>query len=39
MKPVSNVVGDSGGRSISDLSKSGDGMGMVKGPGGVWEEQ
>jgi len=39
VKPVSNVVGDSGGRSISDLSKSGDGMGMVKGPGGVWEEQ
>ena len=39
VKPVPNVMGDSGGRSISDLSKNGEGLGMVEGPGGVWEEQ
>jgi len=39
VKPGPNMVGDSGGKSIADLSKSGEGLGMVQGPGGVWEEQ
>ena len=38
VKPTSHVVGDSGGRSIPELSKSGAGLGMVQGPGGIWEE-
>jgi hypothetical protein len=39
VKPVSHVFYGGEGRGIPDLAKSGEGLGMVEGAGGVWEEQ
>lgn len=38
VKPVEAAAIVGGGRGIPPLAKSGDGLGMVEGPGGVWEE-
>lgn len=39
VNPVSHVVvGSAIGEKIPEGAKSGEGLGMVEGPGGVWEE-
>lgn len=40
VKPVSHVIsGGSLGRDLPDAVKNGEGLGMIEGVGGVWEEQ
>jgi len=36
--PVVYVSGGKEGRHLSDDVRNGDGLGMIEGPGGVWEE-
>jgi hypothetical protein len=36
--PVAAVIAGESGRDLSELSRSGEGLGMVERPGGVWEE-
>lgn len=38
VRPVGHVSGGKEGRHLSDDVKNGDGLGMIEGPGGVWEE-
>lgn len=38
VEPVGAVIVGGGGRELPKLTKSGEGLGMVEGPGGVWEE-
>lgn len=38
VNPVEAVAFVGGGREIPSTAKSGEGLGMVEGPGGVWEE-
>jgi len=37
--PVGNLDVGNMGDGISEMAKNGEGLGMVQGPGGIWEEE